>query len=132
MCRPTPLRSACLRVPLPGPIPLPAAPNARNRFQIQPGKHCACFPTGSMSWSNAYANWKQLVPKRIFRQNKLNTIESHPTEEQRDVMPEKLRIYNTLSRKKEPFETIEPGKVRMYVCGVTPYSSAHIGHGMSL
>ena len=47
-------------------------------------------------------------------------------------MPEKLRIYNTLSRQKEPFETIEPGKVRMYVCGVTPYSSAHIGHGMSL
>ena len=43
-----------------------------------------------------------------------------------------LRIYNTLSRQKEPFATIEPGKVRMYVCGVTPYDSAHIGHGMSM
>ena len=43
-----------------------------------------------------------------------------------------LRIYNTLSRQKEPFTTIEPGKVRMYVCGVTPYDSAHIGHGMSM
>jgi cysteinyl-tRNA synthetase len=47
-------------------------------------------------------------------------------------MSETLRIYNTQSRSKEPFATIEPGKVRMYVCGVTPYSSAHIGHGMSL
>jgi cysteinyl-tRNA synthetase len=47
-------------------------------------------------------------------------------------MSETLRIYNTQSRTKEPFTTIEPGKVRMYVCGVTPYSSAHIGHGMSL
>ena len=43
-----------------------------------------------------------------------------------------LRVYNTLSRQKEPFTTIEPGKVRMYVCGVTPYDSAHIGHGMSM
>src|SRR3954453_3985224 len=43
-----------------------------------------------------------------------------------------IRIYNTLSRRKEPLRTIEPGRVRMYVCGVTPYDSAHIGHGMSL
>jgi len=42
-----------------------------------------------------------------------------------------LRIYNTLTRKKEPFETLEPGKVRMYVCGPTVYDKAHIGHAMS-
>lgn len=47
-------------------------------------------------------------------------------------MTGRLRIYNTLTRRKEPFETIEPGMVRMYVCGVTPYDSAHIGHAMSL
>jgi cysteinyl-tRNA synthetase len=41
-----------------------------------------------------------------------------------------LRVYNTLSRKKEDFETIEPGKVRMYVCGVTVYNKAHMGHAM--
>jgi cysteinyl-tRNA synthetase len=41
-------------------------------------------------------------------------------------------VYNTLSRRKESFVTIEPGKVRMYVCGVTPYDNAHIGHAMSL
>ncbi|HZW04973.1 MAG TPA: class I tRNA ligase family protein, partial [Anaerolineaceae bacterium] len=42
-----------------------------------------------------------------------------------------LQIYNTLTRKKEDFETIEPGKVRMYVCGPTVYADAHVGHGMS-
>ena len=42
-----------------------------------------------------------------------------------------LRIYNTQSRSVEPFETIEPGVVRMYVCGVTPYAKAHVGHAMS-
>ena len=42
-----------------------------------------------------------------------------------------LSIYNTLSRKKESFEPIEPGKVRMYVCGPTVYAPAHVGHAMS-
>ena len=42
-----------------------------------------------------------------------------------------IKIYNTLSRKKENFETLEPGKVRMYVCGVTVYNKAHVGHAMS-
>ncbi len=42
-----------------------------------------------------------------------------------------IKIYNTLSRKKEDFNTIEPQKVRMYVCGPTVYSNAHIGHAMS-
>jgi cysteinyl-tRNA synthetase len=42
-----------------------------------------------------------------------------------------LYVYNTLTRQKEVFDTIEPGKVRMYVCGVTPYSPSHVGHAMS-
>ena len=42
-----------------------------------------------------------------------------------------IRIYNTLSRRKEPFETLEPGKVSMYVCGPTVYAQAHVGHAMS-
>lgn len=42
-----------------------------------------------------------------------------------------LRIYNTLTRRKEDFETLEPGKVRMYVCGPTVYDKAHVGHAMS-
>jgi cysteinyl-tRNA synthetase len=39
-------------------------------------------------------------------------------------------VYSTLSRKKEEFVTLEPGKVRMYVCGVTVYTKAHVGHAM--
>jgi cysteinyl-tRNA synthetase len=42
-----------------------------------------------------------------------------------------IQIYNTLSRKKEPLETVEPGVAKMYVCGVTVYDQAHIGHAMS-
>ncbi|NWF80266.1 MAG: cysteine--tRNA ligase [Chloroflexi bacterium] len=42
-----------------------------------------------------------------------------------------LQIYNTLTRTTEPFTTLETGVVRMYVCGVTPYDEAHIGHAMS-
>ena len=42
-----------------------------------------------------------------------------------------LKVYNTLSRKKEEFTTIESGKVRMYVCGPTVYDKAHVGHAMS-
>ena len=43
-----------------------------------------------------------------------------------------LRIYNTLSRKKEDFEPVTPGNVRMYVCGPTVYDSNHIGHARSV
>ena len=42
-----------------------------------------------------------------------------------------IRIYNTLSRKTEEFQTIEPDLVKMYVCGVTVYNDAHVGHAMS-
>jgi cysteinyl-tRNA synthetase len=42
-----------------------------------------------------------------------------------------LQVYNTLTRKKKTFETIEPNKVRMYVCGPTVYDKAHVGHAMS-
>ncbi len=41
-----------------------------------------------------------------------------------------LQVYNTMTRQKEPFETIDPGKVRMYVCGVTVYDDSHIGHAL--
>ncbi len=46
------------------------------------------------------------------------------------MMP--LRIYNTLNKKKEVFEPLEPGVVRIYVCGPTVYDSCHIGHARSV
>jgi cysteinyl-tRNA synthetase len=42
-----------------------------------------------------------------------------------------IRLYNTLTRKKEEFQTLEPNIVKMYVCGVTVYNDAHVGHAMS-
>ena len=39
-----------------------------------------------------------------------------------------LQIYNTLAREKQTFAPIEPGKVRMYVCGMTVYDYCHVGH----
>jgi cysteinyl-tRNA synthetase len=40
-----------------------------------------------------------------------------------------LKIYNVLTRQKEVFEPLTPGKVNMYVCGPTVYDYSHIGHG---
>jgi len=39
-----------------------------------------------------------------------------------------LNIYNTLARDKQPFVPLEPGRVRMYVCGMTVYDFCHLGH----
>ncbi|WP_125767514.1 cysteine--tRNA ligase [Lapidilactobacillus wuchangensis] len=42
-----------------------------------------------------------------------------------------LKVFNTLTREKETFKSIEPGKVRMYVCGPTVYNYIHIGNARS-
>ena len=39
-----------------------------------------------------------------------------------------LRVYDTLTREKKEFKPVEPGKVRMYVCGPTVYKPSHVGH----
>lgn len=39
-----------------------------------------------------------------------------------------LRVYNTLTKRKDPFEPVEPGKVGIYLCGPTVYKSPHVGH----
>ncbi|MEM3227601.1 MAG: cysteine--tRNA ligase [Candidatus Micrarchaeaceae archaeon] len=41
---------------------------------------------------------------------------------------EKIMIYNTLTKQKEEFKPIEPGKIKMFVCGSTVYDDAHLGH----
>ncbi len=43
-----------------------------------------------------------------------------------------LKIYNSYTRQKEEFKPIEPGKVRMYVCGMTVYDLCHLGHARVL
>jgi cysteinyl-tRNA synthetase len=39
-----------------------------------------------------------------------------------------IRVYNTLSKSKEPFQTVQPGRVGIYLCGPTVYKPSHIGH----
>lgn len=43
----------------------------------------------------------------------------------------RMKLYNTLSGKKEDFVPVMPGQVRMYVCGITVYDHCHIGHARS-
>jgi cysteinyl-tRNA synthetase len=47
-------------------------------------------------------------------------------------MPASIRLHNTLSRSIEPLETREPGKVGLYVCGMTVYDFCHIGHARAM
>ncbi|RUM45251.1 MAG: cysteine--tRNA ligase, partial [Desulfocapsa sp.] len=42
-----------------------------------------------------------------------------------------VKIYNTLSRKKEVFQPLEEGHIKLYVCGITSYDYCHIGHARS-
>jgi len=52
-------------------------------------------------------------------------------ERKRDrAMAEKegFRVYNSMAQQKEIFNTLVPGRVGMYVCGVTAYDLSHIGH----
>ncbi len=43
-----------------------------------------------------------------------------------------LKIYNTLTRSEQTFKPMEPGKIRLYVCGITVYDYCHIGHARVL
>src|SRR6476646_3802335 len=45
--------------------------------------------------------------------------------------PMPVRLYNTLTQKIEDFVPATPGKVKLYVCGITVYDLAHAGHGRS-
>lgn len=46
--------------------------------------------------------------------------------------PLPFKIYNTLTRKVEDFNPVEPGKVGMYVCGITPYGLSHVGNARTM
>jgi cysteinyl-tRNA synthetase len=51
-----------------------------------------------------------------------------PAEQKSSAPHPTLRVYNTLSKRKEPFATVRAGKVGIYLCGPTVYAQAHIGH----
>ena len=43
-----------------------------------------------------------------------------------------LKIYNTLTKTKQVFKPMQPGKVNIYVCGNTVYDHCHVGHARSM
>ena len=47
-------------------------------------------------------------------------------------MPASFSLYNTLRRKVEDFEPLNPGKVGLYVCGMTVYDHCHVGHARAM
>jgi len=57
-----------------------------------------------------------------------STPAAQTTPQPADEISMSLRVYNTLTKTKEPFETVQPGKVGIYLCGPTVYKEAHIGH----
>jgi cysteinyl-tRNA synthetase len=56
------------------------------------------------------------------------TTQSKPAKAETSAAHPTLRVYNTLSKRKEPFVTVRRGKVGIYLCGPTVYDKAHIGH----
>ena len=58
----------------------------------------------------------------------MTTTTAKQAEKEKTQPAVKIRIYNSLTRQKEEFETIQPGKVGIYLCGPTVYREAHIGH----
>jgi len=65
-------------------------------------------------------------------ESKINEIANRVTVvEKREKKGGKMRIYNTLTRRKEEFSPLISGKVNMYVCGITAYDFTHLGHARS-
>jgi cysteinyl-tRNA synthetase len=56
------------------------------------------------------------------------TTQSVPVKTTNSAPASSLRVYSTLTKTKEPFTTVRPGKVGIYLCGPTVYAEAHIGH----
>ncbi|MGI8419932.1 MAG: cysteine--tRNA ligase, partial [Candidatus Levyibacteriota bacterium] len=42
-----------------------------------------------------------------------------------------MKLYNTLTRSKDEFKPFDPTEVKMYVCGITPYDTTHLGHAFT-
>ena len=56
------------------------------------------------------------------------SVTAKPADDELSTPHPSLTIYSTLSKRKEPFRTVRPGKGGVYLCGPTVYDKAHIGH----
>jgi cysteinyl-tRNA synthetase len=78
-------------------------------------------------------HWLRDLPASVVKNKTQNLImavstKSPPATDKASTAHPTLRVYNTLSKRKEPFVTVRPGKVGIYLCGPTVYDKAHIGH----
>src|SRR3954447_21720508 len=55
-------------------------------------------------------------------------MSDNPQSAIRNPQSGRIRVYNTLTQEKEPFQPVDPPRVGMYVCGPTVYSPSHVGH----
>src|SRR3569832_529442 len=91
-----------------------------------------CYTAAKRSILSKYASQKDsagLSPaylQRLFAWQAEHNHDSHPAGQ--TPFMSALKIYNTLAREKQPFVPMQPGKVRMYVCGMTVYDYCHLGH----
>src|SRR6056297_1349237 len=58
----------------------------------------------------------------------MSTVTAAASSRSSDTAMPALRVYNTLTKKKEPFEPLRPPAVGIYLCGPTVYAESHIGH----
>eukprot|EP00440_Ansanella_granifera_P026846 gb/GFBE01029151.1/.p1 GENE.gb/GFBE01029151.1/~~gb/GFBE01029151.1/.p1 ORF type:complete len:731 (+),score=167.19 gb/GFBE01029151.1/:1-2193(+) len=76
--------------------------------------------------NNGFYNMFKLMNEKVAAL--MSVGEQAQSEGDSSPAPAPLQIYNTMTRSKETFETLEPGTVKMYVCGVTVYDLCHLGH----
>lgn len=66
--------------------------------------------------------------QRIQHRKICSTADPNAVSESATETDVQIQLYNTMKRQKELFRPLVPGKVSMYVCGVTSYDYSHIGH----
>eukprot|EP00931_Biecheleriopsis_adriatica_P003686 TRINITY_DN105462_c0_g1_i1.p1 TRINITY_DN105462_c0_g1~~TRINITY_DN105462_c0_g1_i1.p1 ORF type:complete len:737 (+),score=192.03 TRINITY_DN105462_c0_g1_i1:319-2211(+) len=75
--------------------------------------------------NNGFYNMFKLMNKKVAA---LSAAGEAGQKDSKEEDSQTMQIYNTMSRSKETFKTLEPGNVKMYVCGVTVYDLCHLGH----
>lgn len=83
-----------------------------------------CGPFSKPEFAANHAFFEKHLPTN----GPMSTVSVAPTEPSPSTPRSGLRVYNTLTKTKEPFEPLDPPKVGIYLCGPTVYAESHIGH----
>src|SRR5687767_9272220 len=105
----------------------PCSPRPRSSLRCCPRWQSA-WPIRSESMRTQSAS-KRRVPRGSACSGVRKAWRPWPSSAWRSASP--VKIYNTMSRSKDELVPLQPGELRMYVCGVTVYDFSHIGHARS-